>query len=202
MLKVGLTGGIGSGKTLVCEVFKTLGIPVYSSDTEARNILNDDPLVKTQLISAFGSDVYSQDGILNRHRVSEIVFNNTEQLNKLNSIVHPAVRNHFLLWLAKNKTAPYIIKEAAILIESGAHRDVDVIVTVFAPLELRISRVMERDKISREAVMGRITRQMDEEQKVALSDYVIYNNDRSLMLPQILQLHKNFLPHDSAKKNT
>ncbi len=193
MLKIGITGGIGSGKSLICDIFKTLGVPVYSSDIEAKNILDEDPSMNSELKKIFGEEIYDQKGHLNRKIVAEKVFNDPDALQALNSIVHPIVRNHFLIWVEKNKEAPYIIKEAAILIESGAHKDVDAIVTVFTPEELRIERVMKRDKVSRESVQARINKQMKENEKVELSDYVIYNDDKQLVLPQIIKLHTLFL---------
>jgi dephospho-CoA kinase len=194
MLKVGITGGIGSGKTLVCSVFQCLGIPIYSSDAAAKIILDTDPTVKKALSGLFGMEVYTETGSLNRKALADIVFRQPESLVKLNQIVHPLVRTHFLNWVEKNNKAPYVIKEAAILIESGAHKDVDVIVAVYAPEKKRIERAVQRDGISAEAVLSRIKRQMPEQEKLELSDYILYNDDRQMLLPQVLKMH-NFFCH-------
>lgn len=192
MLKIGLTGGIGSGKSLICKVFKCLGVPVYSSDTEAKNLLDEDASVKDRLIKIFGEEMYDANGRLNRKMLADKVFNDANALEALNAVVHPAVRAHFLSWTEQHQEAPYIVKEAAILIESGAHKDVDEIVTVYAPEDIRIDRVMKRDHISKEAVVVRIKKQMNEEEKLKLADYVIYNDDQQLVLPQVVKLHNLF----------
>ena len=194
MVKVGLTGGIGSGKTTVCELFMSLGIPVFFSDEASKSILNNNTEVKKELKALFGPAIYNNSGVLDRKILAGIVFARPEALYKLNHIVHPLVRTAFLDWVEKQKS-PYIIKEAAILIESGAYKDVDAIVSVYAPEFLRIQRVMERDDVHKEAVEARMKRQMPENEKLNCSDYILYNDDVQLLLPQVLKLHKTFLPH-------
>ena len=193
MLKIGLTGGIGSGKTTVCELFKVLGIPVFLSDEASKNILNNNFAVREELTKLFGAAIYNAEGMLDRKVLAGIVFAQPEALSKLNHIVHPLVRNAFLDWAAQQKS-PYIIKEAAILIESGAYKDVDAIVSVYTPETIRIRRVMERDGVPRSAVEARMERQMPEIEKLNCSDYILYNDDVQLLLPQVVKLHAFFLP--------
>jgi dephospho-CoA kinase len=192
MLKIGLTGGIGSGKSTVCTLFMTLGIPVFFSDEVAKTILNNNLQVKDELQELFGASIYDSYGMLNRKMLGAIVFAKPEALSKLNHIVHPLVRTAFLNWVEIQKS-PYIIKEAAILIESGAYRDVDAIVSVYAPEPTRIRRVMAREGVALEAVEARIKRQMPEKEKLKHSDYILYNDGVQLLLPQVLKLHSSFL---------
>lgn len=189
MLKVGITGGIGSGKTLICKVFAHLGVPQYSSDTEARNIVNRNAHVKESIKTVFGKDVYDQDGNLDRKKIAGFVFNDKEKLEKLNSIVHPEVQTHFQNWLSLHKEQKYVLKEAAILIESGAYKELDFIITVVSPLELKIKRIMKRDGISREAILKVMENQMSDSEKIKLSDFVIVNDEKKLVIPQILKIH-------------
>ena len=175
MLKVGLTGGIGSGKSTVAKIFETLGIPVYYADEAAREIMNNDKQLKAALINYFGEETYQEDGKLNRAWLASIVFSNKEKLDLLNSLTHPATIRDANLWIQK-QNSPYIIKEAALLFESGAHKYLDQVIGVSAPAELRIKRTMDRDHISREEVLQRMTRQMDEEEKMKLCNYVVICN--------------------------
>ena len=188
MIKVGITGGIGSGKSIICEVFKQLKVPVYNADVEAKNIINTDIAVQKRIKEKFGPSVFS-DNELNRKKLAEIVFNDSSALTKLNNIVHPVVNLHFQNWL-KQQESPYILKEAAILFESGTYKNMDYIITVDAPEKLRIERVMKRDGISEAEVKKRMKHQISEEEKIKLSDFIIYNDDRQLVLPQVLDLHK------------
>jgi dephospho-CoA kinase len=170
---IGLTGGIGSGKTTIAKYFKSFGIPVYIADDEARKIMQS-PEIINAIKNTFGEDIF-ENGILNREKLAKIVFNDPEKLKKLNSIVHPAVKKHFELWLIENKTFPYIIYEAAILFESGRYKDCDIIVTVTAPIETRLQRVLERDKTTRELVLKKMEAQWSDEKRIAKSDFVIEN---------------------------
>jgi len=170
---IGLTGGIGSGKTTVAEYFRASGIPVYIADTEAKKISESAEIV--QLIkSAFGTSIFDAENI-NREKLAQLVFNDSEKLATLNKIIHPAVKIHFDNWVKNHQEFPYVIKEAAILFESGSYKDCDIIITVVAPLENRISRVLGRDKTSRENVLKRIDSQWTDDQRVSKSDYVIEN---------------------------
>ncbi len=170
---IGLTGGIGSGKTTIANYFKTLGIPVYIADDEARKI-TDNPEILKEIQTLFGTEVFD-DHQLNRQKVAKIVFDDPNKLQQLNAIVHPAVKKHFENWLNQHLNEPFVIKETAILFESGSYKDCDIIITVIVPLEIRIKRVIDRDKISREAVLKRIKQQWSDEQKIEKSTYIIDN---------------------------
>ena len=169
----GITGGIGSGKTTAAKFFEELGVPVYNSDTRAKIIQNENSEVKVKIIEVFGDEAYNESG-LNRDYIAKQVFNNNEKLKQLNQIVHPAVFNDFEEW-KKKQTSKIIMKEAAILIESGSYKDCDAIITVTSPLEERINRVMKRDNTSRESILHRINNQWTDEQRISKSDYVISN---------------------------
>lgn len=171
---IGLTGGIGSGKTTIANHFRVAGIPVYIADDEARKIMQSDVII-AQIKKTFGNTVFD-NGILNREKLSGIVFNDPEKLKLLNAIIHPAVKKHFSSWILNQKNAPYIIYEAAILFESGSYKDCDIIITVTAPLELRIQRVIQRDKTTRENVLSRINMQWNDEKRIEKSDFVIEND--------------------------
>lgn len=190
MLKIGITGGIGSGKTTVAKVFEQLGIPVYHADFWAKEILNTDPLVKQRITELFGSEVYGADGKADRKKIADIVFNDKEKLNELNSVIHPAVRMHGEQWLKQFADKPYILKEAAILFESGGNKDMDKVIMVSAPKEVRIERVMKRDKVTREEVEARMANQWPDEEKIKRSDFVVVNDGKLLVIPQVLQIHE------------
>ena len=191
MLKIGITGGIGSGKSTVSKIFETLGVPVFDADAAAKKIMDEDELLKEKMKAAFGNEVYV-DGKLNRKYLADIVFNNNDQLAILNALVHPASVEAGLQWAAK-QTAPYIIKEAALLFEAASGFNLDIVIGVYAPKALRIQRVMQRDNITREAVVARMDKQIDEELKMKLCDFVIVNDEQQLVMPQVLQLHEKFL---------
>lgn len=191
MLKIGLTGGIGSGKSTVAKVFEVLGIPVYYADDAAKRLMNEDDALKQQLIERFGTETYV-DGKLNRSHLAAVVFNNKEQLELLNSLVHPSTIADAQKWFAK-QTAPYVIKEAALLFESGTAEGLDKIIGVHAPETIRLKRVMDRDGVSAEEVKRRMNNQIEETIKMRLCDYVINNNEQQAVLPQVLQLHEQLL---------
>jgi dephospho-CoA kinase len=193
MLKIGITGNIGSGKTTVSKMFELLGIPVFYADDAAKSIMVNDTLLIKQIKQEFGDEAYFSDGTLNRKYIAGIVFNNETQLAKLNSLTHPAVFRAFDNWVAQVKNTPYIIKEAALLFESTSYKMCDKSTMVAAPLETRIQRVMQRDGISRDEVEKRDSRQFTEEKKIALADYVIRNDETELVIPQVLKLNKEFL---------
>ena len=191
MLKIGLTGGLGSGKSTVAHIFEVLGIPVYYADAASKRLMNDDEKVKAAVQNAFGKEVYP-GGKLDRKYLSEIVFKDEKKLELLNSIVHPATLLDAAEWM-KKQTAPYAIKEAALIFESGSNKALDFVIGVKAPLPLRLQRAMNRDNISREEAMARIEKQMDEETKMSLCDFVIVNDEQQMVIPQVLELHKSLL---------
>lgn len=197
MLRIGLTGGIGSGKSTVAAIFNVLGIPVYYADAAARGLMNEDKEMRKALTEHFGA-IY-REGKLDRERLAAMVFTDKQKLNVLNSIVHPATIRHAEKWI-REQTSPYIIKEAALLFESGSNKHLDLIVGVSAPYELRVKRAMARDLITETQVMDRISKQMDEEKKISLCDFVIINDEKQMLFPQVLALHQNFLKM-AARRN-
>ena len=192
MLKVGLTGGIGSGKSTVSQVFINLGVPVFNSDLVARNIVNTNAKAIKKIKSAFGKQLYDS-GELDRKALAAIVFTNPDALEQLNSIVHPLVGEEFNKWCDKNSSAPYIIKEAAILFESGAHQNLDRIITVYTKKEERIRRIIARDNVSAEDVEHRMNNQWTDETRNKLADFIIINDDKDKLLPQVMELHEVLL---------
>ena len=191
MLRIGLTGGIGSGKTTVAKIFEVLDVPVYYADDAAKRIMNEDEGLKQKIIQHFGIEAYA-DNQLNRSHISTIVFTAPEKLALLNSLVHPVTIADADKWMQR-QTAPYIIKEAALMFESDAHNHVDYVIGVSAPEQMRIQRTMQRDGISETAVAARINKQMNEEEKLKLCDFIINNDETQLLIPQVLQLHEKFL---------
>jgi dephospho-CoA kinase len=180
---IGLTGGIGSGKTTVANYFKTLGVPVYIADDEAKKIM-ESPQILNAIREKFGESIFEGNRI-SRERLANIVFKDPKRLKELNEIIHPAVKKHFKEWLQQHTDAPFIIKEAAILFESGSYKDCDQIITVVAPLETRMERVLKRDHTTKEQVLNRIHNQWSDEMRIAKSDYVIDNIDLALAKQQV-----------------
>ena len=191
MLRIGLTGGIGSGKSTVARIFEVLGVPVYYADDAAKRLMNEDEELKEKIRQQFGEAVYT-DGKLNRKLLAEIVFNAPEKLNQLNALTHPATIAGAERWM-QSQTMPYCIKEAALIFESGAQEHLDHVIGVTAPAPLRIQRTMLRDGITREEVMARMDKQMDESIKMRLCDFVLINDEQQLLLPQVLELHEKLL---------
>jgi dephospho-CoA kinase len=191
MLKIGITGGIGSGKTTVCKVFETLGVPVFYADDEARKILQSNNVVDL-IKSFFGSSIVDENGKIDRLKLALEVFNDENKLKRLNSIIHPEVAKVFNAWVENHKESKYVIKEAAILFESGANKGLDKTVNVEAPLELRLERVMRRDNASEEKVLQRMKNQLSDEERKKLADYIIINDEKSAVLPQVIKLHEEF----------
>lgn len=191
MITVGLTGGIGSGKTTVAKAFEALGIPIYIADDEAKKLMNTSKVLKRKLIALFGEVAY-KDNALNRPYLAKAIFNDKGLLEKMNAIVHPKVGKHFIKW--KNKqNAPYVIKEAAILFENGSYKNYDYIITVTAPEKTRIDRVLKRDNASIEKVKAIIANQWQDDEKVRLSDFVIVNTNLENTKAEVLKTHNKLL---------
>jgi dephospho-CoA kinase len=189
--RLGVTGGIGSGKTSVCRVFSTLNIPVFSADKEASEIMETDIEIRNNLNMIAGTDLY-QKGSLDRMILASLIFNNSSILEKVNSLIHPAVFKRFMEW-TKMQESPYVIMEAAILFESGARKYVDKVVTVVAPREQRIDRVIQRNRLTREQVIDRMRNQLDDESRIKQSDFVISNDENDMIIPAVLQIHTAIL---------
>ena len=188
MIKAGITGSIGSGKTIVCRIFEILGVPVYYSDTEAKKIYSSDDKVKQKMISLFGEDIYN-DNIINREKLAGIIFKDARLLASVNEIVHPAVACHFLDWCTSHADVPYVVFESAILFESGHASLMDTIATVMAPVEVRIARILERQGMTREKADAVIKNQADDKARIAGSGHIILNDGLHLVLPEVLRLH-------------
>ncbi len=192
MITVGLTGGIGSGKTLISEVFNRLGIPVFNADYEAKKIVNLDDEVILQIKKEFGDDIYNTEGI-NRKKLAAVIFENESALKKINSIVHPKVREYFMNWSNEKNSFSYVIEEAAILFESNAYKELDITINVHAEELVRINRVMERDQVPIDSIKSRMKNQLSDEERISLADYTIYNDGNRMVLPQVLEIHQKIL---------
>ena len=194
MLKIGITGGIGAGKSTVAGIFKVLGVPVFDADATAKNILNTDSVLREQIAATFGSETY-KNGLLDKKYLATLVFNNPDQLAKLNALVHPATIEAANIWAkhCEEQGSPYILKEAALLFEAGTNVGLDFIIGVTAPVEMRIARVMERDHVTREEVLKRMQHQLDDTEKMKRCNFVIDNNEASLVIPEVLALHARFI---------
>lgn len=191
MLKVGITGGIGSGKTTIAAIFELLGVPVYYADAASKNLYDTDEDLKQQVILHFGEEVYT-GGNLNRQALAAKVFGHPEKLHLLNSLVHPPTIRHARSWMQQQQ-APYVLKEAALIFESGSSADLDYVIGVYAPEELRIQRAMQRDGLSNAEVMQRMARQISESIKMRLCDFVVVNDEKQMVIPQVLDLHQKLL---------
>lgn len=188
-LKVGITGGIGSGKTTICHIFEALGIPVYFADGRAKWLMVNDPRLVTGIKQMFGEKAYYSNGTLNRRFLARTVFNDPEKLKRLNGLVHPAVADDSDRWQRGQEGVPYTLKEAALLFESKNHLILDKVITVFAPEAMRIDRVVSRDEMSAEEVRARMSKQMPEDEKLKMADYIIYNDGQQSLLPQVMNIH-------------
>jgi len=199
MFRVGLTGGIGSGKTLICKIFEMLGIPVYYADLQAKKIMTTDPKINAKLTEYFGETVF-KEGKPDMEKIAAIVFSNTNALNLLNSLIHPLVRNDFDIWSRTRQKSAYVIQEAAILFETGASKLLDYTIAITAPEDLRIKRVMDRDHIDRKNVLARIRNQMDDAERNSMADAVVINDDTVLVIPQVVELHHKLLNLAAGKQ--
>jgi len=202
MYKVGITGGIGSGKTTVCKVFEVLGIPVFYADTVAKEIMCKDVLLVEGIKSAFGNESYFEDGKLNNKHIAGIVFNNEDALARLNALVHPAVFRAFDAWEETiPANTPYTLKEAALLFESGSYKMCDTTILVTAPYEIKMRRVMLRDGVTAEQVKARMDKQLSDEEKSKMANHFIINDEQQSIIEQVLTLHQEFLKAAEEFKN-
>ncbi len=192
MIKIGITGGIGSGKSVVCKILSLYGLPVYDADIEAKNLNNTSPIIRELISKHFGEELYAT-GVLDKKKFAEIIFNDPRKLKKANSIIHPEVENHFLKWLEKHKTFPIVAIESAILLESMFKEYTDFAVTVVAPMQTRIDRVIKRSNTYIESIKARIESQMSDDERVNLSDFVIVNDEKKSLLYQVKDLLHNKL---------
>ena len=194
MIKVAITGGIGSGKSTICNFFRVLGIPVFEADIEAKKLVNSSSVIQSKLKILFGNDIYLINNTIDRKKLAQLIFNSPPLLAEVNAIIHPEVRNYFNEWCEK-QSAPYIVYEAAILFETGFHEMIDFSILVTAPVEERIKRVITRENTNEDDVRSRISKQWTDEQKMDLANYVINNNNRELIIPQLIELDKKFRTH-------
>ncbi len=200
MLKIGITGGIGTGKSIVSRLFALLNVPVYDSDFQAKQVMAYNPKLKQELIDAFGAETFSEKG-LNRTYLASLVFPDPKKLNTLNSLVHPHVKQDFIDWVEEHKNVPYVLKEAALMFETEAYKQVDEMISVFAPLDIRMKRLLIRDTHRTETDLKNIiAKQLPEEEKLRRADHVIYNDDSQLVIPQVLKLHEYFLGKIAEKR--
>ena len=193
MLKVGITGGIGSGKTTVCSLFELLNIPVYYADARAKQLMTSSVPLKAKIKGLLGKEAYYRNGRLNRSYVASKVFSNKKLLEDLNNIVHPAVGQDYLDWHNSQNNVPYTLKEAALLVENGSYKELDTLVVVTASRELRVERVMKRDDVTREQVLSRMENQLSQEDKIKVADYIVDNSGKESIISQVLEIHNNLL---------
>ena len=192
MLKIGITGGIGTGKSTICDIFALLGIPVYNADKAAKRLMATNEDLKKQLIATFGTAAFTSTGDLDTTYIANKVFTDEKALKQLNALVHPAVLADFEQW-SSQQHAPYVLKEAALLIESGSYKQCDYTILVESPLALRIQRLLSRDNSSEAQIRARIANQLSEEEKAKVANYLLLNDEKHLLIPQILALHTQFL---------
>jgi dephospho-CoA kinase len=195
MLRIGITGGIGSGKSTVAGIFSVLGIPVYNSDDASKRLMAEDENLKRNILESFGESSYV-NGMLNRKYLAAQVFEDSKKLALLNSLVHPATINDARQWMEKQKSV-YVIKEAALIFESGSNEFLDFVIGVQSPRELRIERALKRDNVTRGEIEARMKLQMDEDEKMKRCNFIIVNDEQQMLIPQVLSLHEKFLKEDS-----
>ncbi len=190
-VQVGITGGIGAGKSVISKIFNCLGIPIYDSDQRAKDLMNEDQQLKTAIIKNFGTETYSQEGILNRGFLAALVFQDPEKTDRLSQLVHPRVAEDYERWLGEHQNVPYVIKEAALLIEAGIYQELDYLIVVLAPESLRIDRVLLRDpQRDRQQVLDIVARQVTDDIRQAKASFVIHNDGSTMVIPQVLAIHR------------
>lgn len=197
-MKIGITGGIGSGKSTVCKIFATLGIPIYYSDDRAKWLMEHNSELVTGIKNLFGEEAYLADGTLNRPLIATAAFNDSNKLSQLNALVHPQVFSDGHKWQSEHSHYPYTLREAALIFESGIFRQLDKVITVYAPIEIRLQRVIARDGATEEEVKARMAKQLSDEEKVRQSHYVILNDGQQALIPQVLKIHWELLGHKNA----
>lgn len=197
-MKIGITGGIGSGKSTVCKIFATLGIPIYYSDDRAKWLMEHNSELVTGIRKLFGDEAYLADGALNRPLIAAAAFNDANKLSQLNALVHPQVFTDGHVWQSEHSHYPYTLREAALIFESGIFRQLDKVITVYAPMELRLQRVIVRDGATEESVKARMARQLSDEEKVRQSHYVIVNDGQQPLIPQVMKIHWELLSLKNA----
>jgi dephospho-CoA kinase len=190
--KIGITGGIGSGKTTVTKLFAMLDVPIINADEEAKKLYYENEELKQKIISLLGNESYIE-GVFNKPFISSVIFSDEEKRKQLNALVHPLAIAKMNEWMQQYNHTPYILKEAALLIESNSYKVLDAVIHVTSPIDIRIQRVMKREKISRQEVENRIQAQMPEEEKLKYATYIIYNDDEHLLMPQVLYIHQQIL---------
>ncbi|HRN91091.1 MAG TPA: dephospho-CoA kinase [Ferruginibacter sp.] len=191
MLRVGITGGMGSGKSTVAKIFETLGVPVYYADQAAKKLMHTHPFLKEQIIGLFGPQAYA-DGVLQKKVIADAMFNDPEKVKAMNRLVHPITIQDAEQWMDQQRSA-YALKEAALIFESGSEKQLDAVIGVSSPLPLRLGRIQQRDGLSTDEIMNRMKHQMDETEKMKRCDYIIYNDEQQLLIPQVLHIHEQLL---------
>ncbi len=191
--KIGLTGGIGSGKSFIANLFALMKIPIYDSDRQAKFLMINDLGLVEGIKKEFGKKAYNKDGTLNRPLISEQIFKDKERLESINKLVHPAVRKDFKKWSESQKDCPYVINEAALFVENGSYKTLDALISVVSPLELRVARVLKRDLTDRQKVLARMNNQSSDDDKMKVSDFIIYNDEVCNLLQQISKVHQSLI---------
>ena len=192
-LRIGITGGMGAGKSTVCKIFSQIGISIYDADSRAKWLMNNNPELKEAIRKSFGWDSYTRKDDLNRDYLAKVVFNNEEKLKNLNSIVHPAVMKDFELWTQEHKDEPYSLKEAALLFESDSYKNLHKVIVINSPIETRIDRVVKRDHVKREDVLKRIENQSTDRERMEKADWIIYNDGINSLIEQAMKIHRQIL---------
>ena len=198
-LRVGITGGIGSGKSTVCRIFETMDIPVYYADARAKHLMNHNWELKSKIKTILGKKAYHRNGRLNRPHVASLIFKDRKLLEKINSLVHPAVHEDAIKWFTYLDDVPYALYEAALLVENGSYKNLDKLIVVSAPEEIRIKRVMKRDKVNRETVLSRVKNQLPEADKIKVADYVIVNDETHSIIESVVIVHRKLLKEIHGK---